>query len=85
MKSIAGELLEKTINKLINWSNFSNICDIAMKLFQDANLVRGRSLLARSMLKVTLVSPSFARTYAALIAVISEKLFELGELVLSYF
>ena len=75
--------LKKTINGSINRLNLSNIRDITMKLFQDANLVRGRGLLARSMLKATLASPSFAHVYAALIAVISAKLPENGELVLS--
>jgi len=74
--------LKKTINGSINRLNLSNIRDITVKLFGEANLARGRGLLARSLLKAVLASPAFAHVYAALIAVISAKLPENGELVL---
>ena len=77
------EVLKKTINGSINRLNLSNIRDITLKLFQEANLVRGRGIFARSLLKATLASPSFAHVYAALVAVISAKLPENGELVLN--
>jgi pre-mRNA-splicing factor CWC22 len=46
------------------------------------NLVRGRGLFCRSMMKSQLASPSFSPVYAALIAVVNTKFPEIGELLL---
>ena len=48
----------------------------------ELNLVRGRGLLCRSILKAQLASPGFTHIYAALVAVINTKLPENGELLL---
>lgn len=61
--------------------NTSNIKMIAPELFQ-LNLVRGRGLFARSVMKAQLASPGFTPVFAALVAVINTKLPENGELIL---
>lgn len=47
------------------------ICDLVML----QNLVRGRGLLCRSMMKSQMASPSFTPVYAALVAVGTTPLF----------
>lgn len=61
--------------------NGSNIKNILPELFSE-NLVRGRGLLARSLMKSQMASPAFSPVYAALVAVINTKFPENGELVL---
>ena len=46
------------------------------------NLVRGRGLFCRSLMKSQMASPPFTPTYAALVAVVNTKFPELGELLL---
>ena len=77
------ESLQRCINGTINRLSPSTIKPLIHALFTDANLVRGRGLLARSIMKATSGSPQYAPTYAALLAVINTKLPECGELVLT--
>ena len=46
------------------------------------NLIRGRGVFCRSMMKSQLASPTFTPTYAALVAIINTKFPEIGELLL---
>jgi pre-mRNA-splicing factor CWC22 len=78
---LAWDALRKTINGLINKINANNIKDIIPELFQ-ANLVRGRGLFARAVMKAQLASPGFTPIFAALVAVVNTKLPENGELLL---
>ena len=75
------EALRKSINGLINKVNVSNIKHIIPELFQE-NLVRGRGLFARAIMKAQQASPGFTHIYTALLAIINTKLPENGELVL---
>jgi pre-mRNA-splicing factor CWC22 len=75
------EALRKSINGLINKVNVSNIKNIVPELFQE-NLIWGRGLFARAIMKAQLASPGFTHIYASLIAVINTKLPENGELIL---
>lgn len=54
---------------------------IAPELFQ-LNLVRGRGLFARAVMKAQLASPGFTPVFAALVSVVNTKLPENGELIL---
>eukprot|EP01039_Chlorochromonas_danica_P002305 gene2305-2525_t len=74
------EALRKSLNGLINKINVGNIKNIIPELFSE-NLIRGRGLLARAIMKAQLASPGFTHIYASLIAVINTKLPEIGELV----
>ncbi|KAL7443482.1 hypothetical protein ACHAXH_008525 [Discostella pseudostelligera] len=77
------ENLQRCINGTINRLSPSTIKPLIHALFTDANLVRGRGLLARSIMKATSGSPQYAPTYAALMAVVNTKLPECGELLLT--
>lgn len=46
------------------------------------NLIRGRGVFCRSIMKSQLASPTFTPTYAALVAIINTKFPEIGELLL---
>ncbi len=80
-QKLSWEALRKSINGLINKVNVSNIKNIIPELFQE-NLIRGRGLFARAIMKAQLASPGFTHIYSALIAVINTKLPENGELIL---
>ena len=75
------EALKKSINGLVNKVTKPNISVIVGEIFQE-NLVRGRGLYCRSVMKAQLASPAFTPIYAALTAVINTKLPENGETLL---
>lgn len=75
------EALRKSLNGIINKVNVTNIGNIIPELFQE-NLVRGRGLFCRAVMKAQLTSPGFTHVYAALVAIVNTKLPEVGELLL---
>jgi pre-mRNA-splicing factor CWC22 len=75
------EALKKSINGLVNKVTKPNISVIVGEIFQE-NLIRGRGLYCRSIMKAQLASPAFTPIYAALTAVINTKLPENGETLL---
>ncbi|KAK3591689.1 hypothetical protein CHS0354_040617 [Potamilus streckersoni] len=78
---LSWEALKKSINGLVNKVNISNIINIVRELFQE-NIVRGRGLLARSIIQAQSASPTFTHVYAALVAIINTKFPQIGELIL---
>ncbi|KAJ2268152.1 pre-mRNA-splicing factor cwc22, partial [Coemansia sp. RSA 2522] len=74
--------LKKRINASVNRANIGNIKDIIVELF-GANLVRGRGLLCRLLMRAQSQSTSFTAVYAALVAVINTKLPLIGELMVT--
>ena len=58
------EALRKSLNGLINKVNVANIANIVPELFQE-NLVRGRGLFVRAIMKAQMASPGFTHIYAA--------------------
>ncbi|KAK6166549.1 hypothetical protein SNE40_023209 [Patella caerulea] len=78
---MAWEALKKSINGLINKVNIANINFIVQELFQE-NIVRGRGVLARSIIQAQSASPTFTHVYAALVAIINTKFPQNGELIL---
>ncbi|KAG9349462.1 hypothetical protein JZ751_027907 [Albula glossodonta] len=78
---MSWEALKKSINGLINKVNVSNIGNIIHELLQE-NIVRGRGLLARSVLQAQSASPIFTHVYAAVVAIINSKFPQIGELIL---
>ncbi|XP_015113941.1 pre-mRNA-splicing factor CWC22 homolog isoform X2 [Diachasma alloeum] len=78
---IAWEALKKSIHGHINKVNTSNIGLITRELFRE-NIIRGRGLLARSIIQAQAASPTFTPVYAALTAVINSKFPHIGELLL---
>ncbi|KAL8799021.1 MAG: hypothetical protein Q9182_006200 [Xanthomendoza sp. 2 TL-2023] len=77
---MAWEALKKSINGLINKVNVSNIKHIVPELFTE-NLVRGRGLFCRSIMKAAASSSGFVSIYAAMAAIINTKLPQVGELL----
>jgi pre-mRNA-splicing factor CWC22 len=78
---MAWEALKKSINGLINKVNVSNIKHIVPELFGE-NLVRGRGLFCRSIMKAQAASLPFTPIYAAMTAIVNTKLPQVGELLL---
>ncbi|KTW27652.1 hypothetical protein T552_02093 [Pneumocystis carinii B80] len=79
---IYWEALKKSINGLINKVNTLNIKNIVIELFGE-NLIRGRGLYCRSIMKAQAVSLPFTPIYSSLTAVINTKLPLIGELLLT--
>ncbi|OAD04066.1 hypothetical protein MUCCIDRAFT_163581 [Mucor lusitanicus CBS 277.49] len=79
---ITWEALKKSINGLINKVNTSNIKMIIPELFGE-NLIRGRGLYCRSMMKAQQASLPFTPVYAAVTAVVNTKLPAVGALLLT--
>ena len=79
---MAWEALKKSINGLINKVNVSNIKHIVPELFGE-NLIRGRGLFCRSIMKAQAASLPFTPIYAAMAAIVNTKLPQVGELLLN--
>ncbi|KAG5518165.1 hypothetical protein PMAC_003351 [Pneumocystis sp. 'macacae'] len=73
------EALKKSINVKVNTINIKNI---VVELFGE-NLIRGRGLYCRSIMKAQAVSLPFTPIYSALTAIINTKLPSIGELLLT--
>jgi pre-mRNA-splicing factor CWC22 len=76
------DALRKSINGLVNKVNASNIKHILPEVFSE-NLIRGRGLFCRSIMKSQMASPAFSPVYAALVGVVNTKFPEIGELLLN--
>lgn len=75
------ENLRKSLNGIVNKVNVSNISQIVMELFNE-NLMRGKGLLVKSLLKAQNASPTFTHVYAALIACLNTKLPDIAALLI---
>jgi len=78
---MSWDALKKSINGLVNKVNASNVQHVVPELFRE-NLIRGRGLFARSVMKSQMASPQFSGVFAALVAVVNTKFPEIGELVI---
>ncbi|KAG5721600.1 Pre-mRNA-splicing factor CWC22 [Termitomyces sp. T112] len=78
---MAWDALRKSITGIVNRVNIVNIKQVVPELFSE-NLVRGRGLFARSVMKAQAASLPFTPVFAALVAIINTKLPQVGELVL---
>ncbi|BFZ56809.1 pre-mRNA-splicing factor cwc22 [Savitreella phatthalungensis] len=79
---MAWEGLKKAINGLINKVNKANIKHVAADIFKQ-NLIRGRALFARSIMKAQSAALPYTPIYAALAAIVNSKLPQVGELLLT--
>ena len=79
---MAWEALKKSINGLINKVNVSNIKHIVPELFGE-NLIRGRGLFCRSIMKAQAASLPFTPIYATMAAIVNTKIPQVGELLIS--
>jgi len=76
------DILKTCIFGNINRLNTTNIKPLIYDLFRNANLIRGRGLLAKAILRATKASPMHSHVYASLVAVLNTKLPEIGEIIL---
>ncbi|KAI0029326.1 MIF4G-domain-containing protein, partial [Vararia minispora EC-137] len=79
---LSWDALRKSITGIVNRVNVANIKHVVPELFAE-NLVRGRGLFARSVMKAQAASLPFTPVFAALVAIINSKLPQVGELVLT--
>ena len=78
---LSWDALRKSITGIVNRVNITNIKQIVPELFSE-NLIRGRGLFARSIMKAQATSLPFTPVFAALVAIINTKLPQVGKLVL---
>ncbi|KAK7461045.1 pre-mRNA-splicing factor cwc22, variant 2 [Stygiomarasmius scandens] len=78
---LSWDALRKSITGIVNRVNITNIKQVVPELFSE-NLIRGRGLFARSVMKAQAASLPFTPVFAALVAIINTKLPQVGELVL---
>ncbi|KAF9009533.1 hypothetical protein BDQ17DRAFT_1323087 [Cyathus striatus] len=76
------DALRKSITGIVNRVNIANIKQVVPELFQE-NLIRGRGLFSRSVMKAQSSSLPFTPVFAALVAIINTKLPQVGELLLT--
>ncbi|ODQ68138.1 MIF4G-domain-containing protein [Nadsonia fulvescens var. elongata DSM 6958] len=79
---VQWDKLKKSINGLVNKVNKSNIRSIVADIFRN-NMVRGRGLFVRSIMKAQSSSLPFTSVYASLTAIINTKLPQIGELLIT--
>ncbi|KAI9183687.1 pre-mRNA-splicing factor cwc22 [Blastocladiella emersonii ATCC 22665] len=79
---MSWEALKKSINGHINKANTSNLKNIIPELINE-NLIRGRGLYCRSIMKSQAAALPFTTVYAAMTAVLNTKFPQLGELLVA--
>lgn len=79
---LSWDALRKSINGLINKVNVANIKQLVPELFGE-NLMRGRGLYCRSIMRAQAASMPFTPVFAALTAIVNTKLPQVGELLLT--
>ena len=77
---LSWDALRRSLNGLVNKVNASNLREIVRELIGE-NLIRGRGLFTRSIMKAQSASLVFTPVYAAVVAVLNTKLPMLGELL----
>ncbi|KAG8759597.1 pre-mRNA-splicing factor cwc22 [Serendipita sp. 396] len=78
---LSWDALRKSITGIVNRVNILNIKAIIPELFNE-NLIRGKGLFARSIMKAQAASLPFTPVFACLVAIVNTKLPTVGELVL---
>jgi len=78
---LSWDALRKSITGIVNRVNVSNIKHVVPELFSE-NLIRGRGLFTRSVMKAQAASLPFTPVFAALVSIINTKLPMIGELLL---
>jgi pre-mRNA-splicing factor CWC22 len=78
---LSWDALRKSITGIVNRVNVSNIKHIVPELFSE-NLIRGRGLFSRSIMKAQAASLPFTPVFAALVSILNTKLPMVGELLL---
>lgn len=74
--------LQKFINATVNKLDRLNVPETSLALF-NVNILRGRGLLCRAMIKRLLAEPSAAPVLASLASIVNSKLSEVGEVLIA--
>jgi hypothetical protein len=69
---LSWDALRKSITGIVNRVNITNIKQVVPELFSE-NLIRGRGLFARSIMKAQAASLPFTPVFAALVAILNSK------------
>ncbi|CAF0976423.1 unnamed protein product [Rotaria magnacalcarata] len=77
---LAWKDLRKTIKRQVKKLKNSNVQKVARELFK-CNIIRGRGLLAKAIIKVQIKSPCFTPVYAALTSTVNSKFPQIGQLI----
>ncbi|CAG9530643.1 unnamed protein product [Cercopithifilaria johnstoni] len=75
------ERLKKRIHGQVNKANASNLINVIRDLLRE-NVIRGRGLLARSIIQAQSYSPTFSNVYAAVVAIINSHFPNIGMLII---
>ncbi|KAL9932639.1 hypothetical protein V8E36_008338 [Tilletia maclaganii] len=78
---MSWDALKKSITGLINKVAADNIKFVVPELFGGANLIRGRGLFCRAIMRAQGLSLPYTSVFAALVAIINTKLPMIGELL----
>lgn len=76
------EALKKSLNGIVNKVNTTNIKYVVVEAFSE-NLIRGRGLFVKSVMKAQSAALPFTAVYACLIGIINTKIPVVGELLVS--
>lgn len=79
---LSWDALRKSLTGIVNRVNITNIKNVVPDLFAE-NLIRGRGLFARSIMKAQASSLPFTPVFAAVVAIVNSQLPQVGELILS--
>ncbi|KAF2084323.1 MIF4G-domain-containing protein [Saccharata proteae CBS 121410] len=79
---MAWEALKKSIQGIINKANSGNMKMLVPELFEE-NLMRGRGIFCRSIMRAQMASLPFTPIYACMAAAINTKLPPIGELLVT--
>lgn len=78
---MSWDALKKSITGLVNKVAADNIKHVVPELFAGANLIRGRGLFCRAIMKAQSLSLPFTPVFASLVAIVNTKLPMVGELL----
>lgn len=79
---LSWDALRKSITGIVNRVNITNIKNIVPELFGE-NLIRGKGLFARSIMKAQSTSLPFTPVFACMVSILNTKLPQVGELLLT--
>jgi pre-mRNA-splicing factor CWC22 len=78
---LSWDALRKSITGIINRVNLGNIKNIIPEVFSE-NIIRGRGVFVRSIMKAQAASLPFTPVFAALVSIVNTKFPMIGELLL---
>ena len=77
---LTWDALKKSINGLVNKANTSNLATVSRELFGE-NLLRGRGLLVKAVMRAQSQALPFTAVYSALLSILNSRIPQIGELL----